>query len=555
MKRTFSRRVFLSSASLAAVSGCVSTGFRMGGRRPNVLLIITDDQGYGDMACHGHPALRTPNLDRLHAESTRFTRFHVMPVCSPTRACLMTGRYNYRTGVVDTYQGRSMMYPDETTLAEILRDEGYRTGIFGKWHLGDNYPLRAMDQGFEESLVHRGGGLSQPSDPHDSGYFDPFLRHNGVDGQYTGYCTDIFTTAAMDFIGASGSEPFFCYLATNAPHLPLEIADEYVRPYREAGYDEQLAKYFGMIANLDENLGRLLRHVDDRGLRDDTIVIFMTDNGSQVGAQFYNAGMRGTKGTVYQGGIRVPFFIRWPGVLPMGADIDSPAAHIDVSPTVAALCGCRRDDDRPVDGVDLVPSMHGARAPERNLFFQWHRGDRPVAFRDCAVVSTRYKLVNGAELYDLELDPGEAHNIATFHPGIVKELGDAYRAWFRDVGSTRGYDPPRIRLGTRHENPSTLTRQDWRGAASWNDDAVGYWEVAVARRGRYRIVGEHPSQDQACTARIRIGGVESSLPVAAGSVETAFELFLEGTGGARLEMWLETAQGGRGMRFIHIQRL
>ncbi len=555
MSRIVTRRTFLSSASAAALAGCVSTTPPATATRPNVILIITDDQGYGDMACHGHPALRTPNIDALHAASTRFTRFHVMPVCSPTRACLLTGRYNYRTGVVDTFQGRSMMHADETTLAEILRDGGYRTGIFGKWHLGDNYPLRAMDQGFEESLVHRGGGLAQPSDPPGSGYFNPILSHNGELSQFNGYCTDIFTAAAMEFIGADAHQPFFCYLATNAPHIPLEIDERYVEPYRAAGIDQQLAKFFGMIANFDENLGRLLDHVDALGLRDNTLVIFMTDNGSQVGAKFFNAGMRGNKGTVYEGGIRVPFFMRWPGVLEAGVDIDGLAAHIDVVPTLAGICGCPLDAAHPVDGVDLMPLARGASADDRFLFFQWHRGDRPERFRDCAVLSSRYKLVNGAELYDLLLDPGEVHNIATFHPHVVQEMRDAYDAWFADVGSPRHYQPPRIVLGTRHENPSTLTRQDWRGAVSWHDDSEGYWEVAVARGGRYRILGDHAAQDQPCTAHISLAGEEATAAVARGAEHTAFELQLKPAESAQLKMWIESGDSHRGMRYVHVERL
>src|SRR5262249_20618750 len=312
--------------------------------RPNVILIVTDDQGYGDLGCHGNPIIRTPNIDAFAKQSVELTHFHVCPVCSPTRASLLTGRYNYRTGVVDTYLGRSMMRPTEVTLAELLRNAGYRTGIFGKWHLGDCYPMRAIDKGFQEALVCKGGGVGQPSDPPGNRYFDPVLFRDGKAEKCHGYCSDIFTDEAIKFVEKSADKPFFLYLAFNAPHEPLQVVDKLVEPYRKMDLSpaafpkiglpvtdpaakEQTARVYAMVENIETNAGKLFKLLDDKNLTKNTIVVFMTDNGPAHG--LFNAGLHGRKGSVYDGGIRVPFFVRWPGQLPASTKLDYPAAHID----------------------------------------------------------------------------------------------------------------------------------------------------------------------------------------------------------------------------------
>ncbi len=469
-------------------------------RRPNVLLIMSDDQGYGDLGCHGNPVLRTPNLDALAAGSTEIATFYVSPVCAPTRASLMTGRYNYRTRVTDTYLGRAMMDPAEVTLAEMLGAAGYRTGIFGKWHLGDDYPLRPQDQGFREVLVHRGGGIAQPSDPPEPGgssYDDPILQHNGRQEKARGYCSDVFTDAAIRFIEADRDRPFFAYLAFNAPHTPLQVPDRHRGRFRDADLSasslprvgrpvegevdpEATARVYDMVANIDDNVGRLLGKLDELGLAEETIVIFLTDNGPQQPR--YNAGLRGRKGTVYEGGIRVPFFIRWPGRIPAGRRLDLVAAHIDVAPTLLDACGVARPEGGSFDGRSLIGPLRGDRdaSPDRTLFFQWHRGDVPELGRAFAARDASWKLVQPQggdgpsakpphfELYSIEDDPYERRDVAGQNPEVVRRLRSEYEAWFRDVGSTRGFDPPRIVLGTAHQNPTILTRQDWRGArAGW----------------------------------------------------------------------------------------
>lgn len=485
--------------------------------RPNVILVITDDQGYGDLGAHGNPVIQTPRLDDFTRHSARLAHFYVSPVCSPTRSSLLTGRYNYRTGVVDTYLGRSLMHPDEVTLAELLKSAGYRTGIFGKWHLGDNYPLRAMDQGFDEALVLKGGGIGQPSDPPGgSSYFDPILQHNGKPEQLKGYCSDVYTDAAIRFIEADGSKPFFAYLAFNAPHTPLQVAEEEVAPYRKASFaakdfpaagvpiegpiDAELtAKIYGMVTNIDRNFGRLLDALDRRKLAQNTIVIFLTDNGPQQAR--FNAGMRGKKGTVYDGGIRVPCYIRWPGQVAEGRIVEPIAAHIDITPTLMEACGIEKPNDFRIDGKSLLPLLLGQDVPwpDRTLFFQWHRGDVPELNRACATRTERWKLVqplgNGDrpdrsefQLFDMAAAPFELEDVAARHPDVVKRLRGEYERWFQDVGATRNFAPPRILLGTAHENPLTLTRQDWRGPrASWNPDGLGFWEVEIPEGGNFEF--------------------------------------------------------------------
>lgn len=489
--------------------------------RPNVVFIITDDQGYGDLGIHGNPFVRTPHLDALARESVRLVQYYASPVCAPTRASLLTGRYNFRTGVIDTYLGRAMMFPDEVTLAEMLSPAGYRTGIFGKWHLGDCYPMRPIDQGFHKALVHRGGGIGQPSDPPGGeSYFDPILQHNGRSERFAGYCSNIFTDAAIEFIEKNRGQPFFVYLAFNAPHAPLEVADADLAAYRGATFDpaefskngrpapmlndklrDATARVYAMVSNIDANVGRLLSLLDRHRLAENTIVIFTTDNGPAHPR--YTSGLRGQKGTVYEGGIRVPFFVRWPGRLTGGREIDRIAAHIDVVPTLLEAAGVAAPGGLALDGRSLVPLLEGKNTswPDRTLFFQWHRGDEAELYRAFAARSQRFKLVQSAgvapgkmptepvfELFDIAADPFETQDVAKRFPQFAARLKSDYEAWFRDVTSARQFALPRIIVGSPHENPAALTRQDWRGPnAGWKPDDIGYWDVQIENEGPYDI--------------------------------------------------------------------
>ncbi|HYZ84829.1 MAG TPA: arylsulfatase [Bryobacteraceae bacterium] len=526
-------------------------------RRPNVLLIISDDQGFGDLSIHGNLLLKTPNIDRIGREGVHFTQFHASPVCSPTRASLMTGRYNYRTGVVDTYLGRSMMYPDEVTMPELLSKAGYRTGIFGKWHLGDNYPLRPIDQGFQTALVHRGGGIGQPSDIPGGSYFDPMLLENGRVVKKQGYCTDVFFDSAMEFIDKNLESPWFAYVAPNAPHDPLQVDDRYVHPFRRPDIDERTAKVYGMVRNLDENVGRMLAKLDERQIAKDTVVLFMTDNGPQ--RQRYNAGMRGLKGSVYQGGIRVPLLMRWSEGLAAGRVVDRIAAHIDLLPTILNLCGAPPAAN--IDGKSLYPLINNSPVrinqdpwPDRSLFFQWHRGDEPVAWRNAAVRTQRWKLVNSTELYDLEADPGEANDVAGKYPQVVARMRRDYDRWFNDVCSTRGFAPPRIVLDGP-ENPVTLTRQDWRGPkAGWAPDSLGHWEVSVERAGKYEVVVKGGPLDADGSLSLSIGQASAILPLKKGETEWKAHLSL-GNGPMEVMAKLEVSGEEFGPTFVDIRRL
>ena len=497
----WTRRTFLSAAGASALVAQPRT------QRPNIVLIISDDQGYGDLSLHGNPYLNTPNIDRIGKEGAQFTQFQVCPVCSPTRASLMTGRYNYRTGVVDTYLGRSMMHTDEVTLPQLLKQAGYRTGIFGKWHLGDTYPMRPLDRGFEEGVYIKGGGIGQPSDPPGgSSYTNPFVYENGKLIQRKGYCTDIFFRAAQEFVAAHRNEPFFCYLAPNAPHDPLEIADAYVSPFRGKNLGEKTERVYGMVANLDENVANLINTLDKLYILDDTILIFMTDNGPQHAR--YNAGMRGIKTTVYQGGIRVPFMVRFPRSIKAGWEVSYIAAHIDILPTLLEFCRVRLPENLQIDGRSLVPVLTGqpSRWADRTIFTQWHRGDEPVLFQNAAARTQRYKLINGTELYDMQEDPGESKNIAAQKPEIVAKLRKETEAWFKEVSETRGYAPPRIFVGTEVDNPVTLTRQDWRGPeAGWDRTSIGFWEVDVRAKGNYEVLLRINPAREAGEATVHLG--------------------------------------------------
>jgi arylsulfatase A-like enzyme len=537
-------------------------------RKPNLVVIIADDQGYGDLGIHGNTKIRTPHLDRLARQGVRLSQFYVSPVCSPTRASLLTGRYNYRTGVVDTFLGRSIMDPAELTLAERLASAGYRTGIFGKWHLGDNLPARPIDQGFRQALVHKGGGIGQPSDlPGGSHYMDPVLLHDGKPRRYQGYCTDVFTTAAIEFMNVASDRPFLLYLAFNCPHDPLEAPEPELGTYRamklgadqfpSTGFplprpldEDRIARVYAMVSRIDTNVGRLLAALDARGLADSTIVVFLTDNGPAFAR--YNSGMRGLKGTTYEGGIRVPCFVRWPGRFPAGLVVDRVAAHIDLAPTLLAACEVAVEREPEIDGRSLLPLLRGEPAaswPDRTIYFQWHRGDEPEFGRSFAARSQRFKLLRRddqparprppLELYDIEHDPYEQHDLAAVHPEIVSRMYAAYLDWFRDVCGTRGFEPVRIQIGDPREIPTVLTRQDWRSPGTGLSALGGAWQLDVARNGRYEVrVHVEPSRVPR-TAHLRFQTVVIERPLSAGTDALTFPPVSLTRGPAALHVWLE----------------
>jgi len=495
-------------------------------RHPNVIVIMSDDQGGGDYGFLGNKVIRTPELDAMFKRSGMLSRFYVSPVCAPTRASLMTGRYNYRTRCIDTYVGRAMMDGDEITIAEILRDEGYRTGIYGKWHLGDNYPLRPMDQGFDESLIHRGGGIGQPSDPigAEGKYTDPTLFKNGVETPMQGYCTDIYFDAAMEFIESSVArdENFFTYIATNAPHgpfhdVPEQLYQEYlkvdfrpilinknIKPQRLKTETDKLARIAAMITNIDENVGRLFRKLDALGVRENTIVVYLNDNGPN--SMRYVGNMRGMKTHVDDGGIRSPLLFHWPAKIAPLKTTDVLCAHIDVLPTILDACDVSAPAELKIDGRSFLPLLTGDQAdwPTRQVVLQTHRGNVPQKYHHFSLHEEPWKLVHPSgfgnesfsgppqlQLYNLNKDPRQQNDVSAEHPDVFKRLKQGYEDWFADVSSTRpdNYAPPRIVVGTVHEKRSVLTRQDWRHASGkpWASDSNGFWLLQAPEAGDYEV--------------------------------------------------------------------
>lgn len=567
MKPRNPNAVFAAALLLAS---CGGAPYESRDERPNIVLIMTDDQGWAQLGVHGDEVLRTPHLDKLAGESVEVTRFYVSPVCAPTRAALMTGRYNYRTGVVDTYLGRAMMDPAETTLAEMLGVAGYRTGIFGKWHLGDNYPQRAVDQGFQEAAVHKGGGIGQPSDPPGSDYFDPILFHNGEQKQYAGYCTDVYFDEAIRWIGGGGGEPFFAYIPTNAPHSPYLVPDSYREHYAAQGLNDKDARIYGMIENIDDNVGKLLAHLDRTEQAENTIFIFMTDNGPTT--RRYHAGLRAQKGSVYENGIRVPFFFRWPARL-APRKVDGPAAHIDVAPTLLAAAGAAAPEGLRFDGIDIMPQLEGKSAAqtERTYYVQAHRGNQPQIYRAFAAVTRQYKLTQPLsfakpppadaplELYDLLADPAEENNLAEEKPEIVARMKAGYEAWFADVSASRGYHAVRFSIGSERQPAVTLTRQDWRmkTADGWGrkEKVIGAWEVDCESAGPYDIAltFAEPAA-KAGSAEIAFGDFHAAAPVAAGAETARFEGVALTPGEGAFEARLVIDGEARGVWFVNIAK-
>ncbi len=488
--------------------------------RPNVILILTDDQGYGDLGITGNPHIQTPAIDKFARESIRFNDFYVSPVCAPTRSSLMTGRYSLRTGMRDTYNGGATMASSEITIAEMLKAAGYKTGNFGKWHLGDNFPSRPNDQGFDESLIHLSGGMGQVGDfttwfKADSSYFNPVLWHNGKMEKYEGYCTDIFATQAIHFIEENHKFPFFCYLAFNAPHTPLQAPDEYYERYKNidpaSGFSndnrpfpkmtekdkEDARKVYAMVSCIDDNLGKLFNKLDELEIADNTLVIFMTDNGPQ---QFrYLAGMRGRKGSVYRGGVRVPFFLRYPAKYTGNQDVETAAAHIDILPTLAEICNATLPSDRIIDGKSLVPLLNGKSVDwaNRSLFFYWTRR-YPELYNNISLQKGNYKLVghtnyNAAiddfELFDIKQDPYEQNNIVTNKKDDATALKSELDILYNELISSENLvHPPRIIIGDERENPIYLNRNDADGERGiWAQEQVyGKWHVSI-KEGKYNV--------------------------------------------------------------------
>ncbi|MEC7565531.1 MAG: arylsulfatase [Planctomycetota bacterium] len=548
---------------------------------PNVIVVITDDQGYGDLGAHGNTMIQTPNLDKLYGHSVRLTDYHVDPTCSPTRSALMTGRYSTRTGVWHTIMGRSIMSPKEHTLAEVFQDNGYQTGMFGKWHLGDNYPCRPADQGFTYTFHHGGGGVGQGPDYWGNDYFDDTYWRNGKVEPQTGYCTDVWFSDALRFIEKNRKRPFFAYISTNAPHGPYLVDKKYSQPYKDKGVGSPQAEFYGMIENIDENVGRLVEKLAQLKLTENTILVFTTDNGSAAGHrviagakwQGFNAGMRAGKGSEYDGGHRVPFFVHWPqGELGGGRDVTQLSAHIDVLPTLVDLCELKDHASATRDGTSLKAALYGNEdvLRDRTLLVHSQRVEYPEKFRKCAVMTDRWRLVNNKELFDIEKDPGQKQNIADEHPEVVTRLAANYDAWWTSLSPV--FDQfVRIGIGSRAEPESLLHAHDWHTEGNltpWHQNHIrqgamgtGYWALEILQEGTYEIeLRRWPRQVNkpldTVEATIELAGQKMTIAIPDESTQAVtFEVQLP-KGPADLHTHMKLPNGKtRGSYFAYVKRI
>ncbi|MDO7172404.1 arylsulfatase [Mariniflexile sp. AS56] len=414
-------------------------------KRPNIVFVITDDQGYGDLGHTGNPIIKTPTIDKFATEAVSLTNYHVGTTCAPTRAGLLTGRNCNRNGVWHTIMGASMLNREEVTMADVLKENGYKTGMFGKWHLGDNHPFRPYERGFDEAFYHGGGGIGQTPDYWNNDYFDDSYQRNGVPEKKEGYCTDVWFDEAMSFIEDKKDEPFFCYLSLNAPHGPYNVPEEYYNMYKdETAISEKQKRFYGMITNIDDNFSKLLNKLETLGIAENTIIVFTTDNGTARGYSVdeksnellgYNAGMRGTKGSEYDGGHRVPFIVRWPdGGLTGGKSLNSLVAHVDMLPTLTKLVGQDFKSSKTMDGTDVSDYLLGkADAPKRYLVTDTQRVPWPIKGKNSCVMDDEWRLIKGKELYNINEDPGQENNVADAHPEKVAEMNAFYESWWEDV--------------------------------------------------------------------------------------------------------------------------
>jgi len=453
--------LFLSALCLLCTD--LSFSSDLSGTKPNIILLITDDQGYAPVGRHGHPWIQTPNMDRLYDTSTRFDRFLVSPTCSPTRAAIMTGRHPMKNGITHTILERERMTVDATILPQILKSASYTTGIFGKWHLGDEAAHQPNNRGFDETFIHGAGGIGQAyqcscADAPGNKYFDPVIRHNGSFVKTKGYCTDIFYSAGLGWIKSIKDDdaPFFAYISTNAPHGPFIAPPKNTKKFTDLGFEEKTAGFYGMIENIDENIGRMLGKLDEWNLMENTIVIFMSDNGMTGGGSgragkvlgtdkkgsamsHYNAGMKGQKGSTDEGGCRVPFFIRWDGKIAANQQVNQVAAHIDIFPTLADFAGAKILG-KQVEGRSLLPLIANPKAEWNDRFLfthkaRWKTGEEPNEhqWKGFAVRNQRYRLVGENALYDMKADPGQKQNVFDQHPEKAKEMRAAYDQFWKET--------------------------------------------------------------------------------------------------------------------------
>ncbi|MDC7234702.1 MAG: arylsulfatase [Spirochaetales bacterium] len=578
-------------------------------QKPNVIIILSDDQGYGDFACNGNPWLNTPCLDRFASESVSLTDFHTSPMCAPTRAGLMSGRYPDRVGVWSTLNGCFIMNKETRIMPQIFKDSGYRTGMFGKWHLGDNYPYRAIDKGFDEVLSFGGGVIGEVPDYWDNDYFDDVYLDNGRWEEHQGYCTDIWFDRAIKFIqDGSREEPFLCYLANNAPHRPFNVDNKYSGKYEAMGISTQIARFYGMIENIDENFGRLDEALKDSGLADNTIVIYFGDNGTCGGAYMdeqgfvkdgFNAGLRGKKCDPYEGGHKNACYIRWPeGGLKGGYEVNGLSANFDLLPTLMGLAGVDDREGTVFDGTNLSAFLKEKNSTinDRQLVIHNMQLERPEKYKDYCVLTNSWRMTRTAvyghdeiELYDFKKDIEQKRDLAAAEPAVIRELSSVYDAWWDEMAKQYDSFSP-IAIGSPREPETKLTSHSWHGSTemSYNQTHIrdgindtGYWELEVLETGSYHIelrrwpkeidtalkdsVPAVPGTDRVhernagkiydiVNAGISCGKYSGETEVLDGQTSAVFTVFLE-EGPVKLDAWFDCSDSSRiGAYYTYISR-
>lgn len=534
--------------------------------KPNVVIILADDQGWGDLSLHENPNLKTPNIDALARDGAEVEHFYVCAVCSPTRAEFLTGRYHNRMGVRSTSTGGERFNADEQTIAEVFRSAGYKTAAFGKWHSGMQYPYHPNARGFDEYYGFCSG--------HWGNYFSPMLEHNGQLVQGNGFIIDDLTNRAIQFIDDHRDQPFFVYLPLNTPHSPMQVPD----PYWDRFVDKQIVPdpdkanarsqklmhtraALAMCENIDDNVGRLIQHLETTKLAENTIVIYFSDNGPN-GARF-NGGMRGRKGSTFEGGLRVPFLIRYPHEIQAGTRVSRIAGAIDLLPTLADFAGIEYQPRKPLDGISIAPLLRGSgdAIPSRLIFSTWNK--------KASVRSDRFRLQLDGTLYDLEADPGETTDVRDQHPQTASRLGSALQAWIDQTAllSSRESDPRPLTLGHPEERQTQLPARDavphggitrsnrfpnctymknWTGAA---DDRIT-WDVEVLEGGTFEVVMYYACTDESVGTEIELSFGEQSLKA---SIEIPNDVPLIGHVNDRVERQEGDVKQWRAMTLGNIQ--
>ncbi len=510
--------------------------------KPNVIFVITDDQGMGDLGCTGNPYLQTPHLDKFHDGAVRFTNYHVGTTCAPSRAMIMSGRHCNRVNVYHTINGRSILFEDEVTLADVFAQNGYVNAMYGKWHLGDNYPYRPEDRGFHEVIRHGAGGIGQGPDYWWNDYFDDAYWHNGELEKYEGYCTDVFFAEALKWIETNRDRPFFCYLSLNAPHSPYNLPKEYYDLYQGDEFKElhpRLRRFYGMISNIDDNFKTLQNKLDELGLTENTILIFTTDNGTSAGRSVHNAGLKGSKGSQYDGGHRVPFFIQWPnGKLTGGKDIGNLAAGYDLLPTFVDLLGLNFEPAKPLDGKSLKPLLteENPAWENRTLYIDTQREQNLIKYKKYAVMDDDWRLVDGSKLYNITEDLKQDNNVYDQYPEVAKRLAEGYEKWwqsFLDDGVAERY--AYIKAGSPKETPTRIHAHDQivgRYNESWHQNgaseaaqSTGKWKIEFVEDGEYSISLRRFPRESGLAINATFAGQEPRVELdktATGSVKDDF---------------------------------